>query len=54
MERLGGDLVLCHLLILYFYLIYEKNFQVRQGIVCLKDLKGVFGLVMSRVWGCLI
>ena len=37
MERLGGDLVICHLLTLHFYLIYEKNWQVRQGIwkVCL-------------------
>ena len=32
-------------------LIYRKNRQVRQGIVWLKDLKGVLGLEMSRAWG---
>ena len=34
--------------------IYGKNQQVRQSIVWLKDLKGVRGPEMRRVWGCLV
>ena len=31
-------------------LVYGKKRQIRQGIVWLKNLKGVFGLEMSRAW----
>jgi len=34
-------------------LIYRKDRQIRQGIVCSKDLKGVLGPEMSRAWRCL-
>ena len=35
-------------------LIYGKNQPVRQGIVWLKDLKGVLGPEMRRAWRCLV